>query len=58
MAKKKKKIQRIHLENKDLQEKLTTLTRQCKIVVQEEVKVLLQKKKMHDDYVSIHDPYL
>ncbi|XP_054423463.1 coiled-coil domain-containing protein 175 [Pteronotus mesoamericanus] len=43
------KIHRIRLENKDLQEKLTTLTRQYKIVIQEEDQVLMQKKKMHDE---------
>ncbi|XP_045679592.1 coiled-coil domain-containing protein 175 [Phyllostomus hastatus] len=43
------KIHRIQLENKDLHEKLTTLARQCDIVVQEEDKVFLQKKKIHDE---------
>ncbi|XP_036910337.1 coiled-coil domain-containing protein 175 [Sturnira hondurensis] len=43
------KIHRIQLENKDLQEKLTTLSRQCNIVRQEEDKVFLQKKKIHDE---------
>ncbi|XP_053529332.1 coiled-coil domain-containing protein 175 [Artibeus jamaicensis] len=43
------KIHGSQLENKDLQEKLATLSRQCKIVIQEEDKVFLQKKKIHDE---------
>ncbi|XP_028363465.2 coiled-coil domain-containing protein 175 [Phyllostomus discolor] len=43
------KIHRIQLENKDLHEKLATLARQCDIVIQEEDKIFLQKKKIHDE---------
>lgn len=43
------KIHKIQLENKDLHEKLTTLARQCDIVIQEEDKIFLQKKKIHDE---------
>ncbi|KAM8780228.1 coiled-coil domain-containing protein 175 [Rhynchonycteris naso] len=43
------KIYKDQLENKDLQEKLDTLTRQYKIVLQEEDKVFMQYKKVHDE---------
>ncbi|XP_015421965.1 PREDICTED: coiled-coil domain-containing protein 175 [Myotis davidii] len=43
------KIYKAQLENKDLQEKLQTLTRQYKIVLQEEDKVLMQKKKIQEE---------
>lgn len=52
------KIYKAQLENKDLQEKLQTLTRQYKIVLQEEDKVFTQKKKIQEEYVSISDPYM
>ncbi|KAF6350914.1 coiled-coil domain containing 175 [Rhinolophus ferrumequinum] len=51
------KLHKGHLENKDLQEKLQTLIRQYKIVFQEENKISLQKKKIYDEYVSLHHPY-
>ncbi|XP_070275102.1 coiled-coil domain-containing protein 175 [Myotis yumanensis] len=43
------KIYKAQLENKDLQEKLQTLTRQYKIVLQEENKVFMQKKKIQEE---------
>ncbi|XP_059542014.1 coiled-coil domain-containing protein 175 [Myotis daubentonii] len=43
------KIYKAQLENKDLQEKLQTLTRQYKIVLQEEDKVRMQKKKIQEE---------
>lgn len=51
------KLHKGHLENKDLQEKLQTLIRQYKIVLQEENKISVQKKKIYDEYVSLHHPY-
>lgn len=52
------KVHRSRLENKDLQEKLNTLTRQYKIVLSEEDKVFVQKQKIDDEYVSVHDLYM
>ncbi|XP_036211047.1 coiled-coil domain-containing protein 175 [Myotis myotis] len=43
------KIYKAQLENKDLQEKLQTLTKQYKIVLQEEDKVHMQKKKIQEE---------
>ncbi|XP_066199712.1 coiled-coil domain-containing protein 175 [Saccopteryx leptura] len=43
------KLYKDQLENKDLQDKLYTLTRQHKIVLQEEDKVFMQYKKIHDE---------
>ncbi|XP_039096702.1 coiled-coil domain-containing protein 175, partial [Hyaena hyaena] len=43
------KLHKSRLENKDLQEKLTTLTRQYKIVISEEDKVFVQKQKIDDE---------
>lgn len=51
------KLHKGHLENKDLQEKLQTIIRQYKIVLQEENKIYLQKMKVHDEYVPLHHPY-
>lgn len=52
------KIYKAQLENKELQEKLQTLNRQYKIVLHEEDKVLFQKRKIQEEYVSISDPYM
>lgn len=52
------KLHKTNLENKELQDKLNTITRQYKIFVQEEDKIFLQKRKIHDEYVSFHDPYM
>ncbi|XP_014401441.1 PREDICTED: coiled-coil domain-containing protein 175 [Myotis brandtii] len=43
------KIYKAQLESKDLQEKLQTLTRQYKIVLQEEDKVFMKKKKIQEE---------
>nr|KAF6499319.1 coiled-coil domain containing 175 [Molossus molossus] len=43
------KLHKAQLENKSLQEKLKTLSRQYKIVLQEEDKVFIQKKKLQDE---------
>ncbi|KAM5241641.1 coiled-coil domain-containing protein 175 [Hipposideros larvatus] len=43
------KLRKCRLENKDLQEKLHTLIRQYKIVLQEEDKAFVQKTKIHDE---------
>lgn len=51
------KLHKCRLENKDLQEKLHTLIRQYKIVLQEEDEAFVQKTKIHDEYVSLHDTY-
>uniref|UniRef100_A0A8D1H3J9 Coiled-coil domain containing 175 n=1 Tax=Sus scrofa TaxID=9823 RepID=A0A8D1H3J9_PIG len=41
------KLNNCRLENKDLQERLNTVTRQYKIVLNEENKVFMQKRKIH-----------
>ncbi|ELK05224.1 hypothetical protein PAL_GLEAN10023240 [Pteropus alecto] len=43
------KLHKTNLENKELQDKLNTLTRQYRIFVQEEDKIFLQKRKIHDE---------
>lgn len=43
------KLQKCRLENRDLQEKLYILTRQCKIVSSEEGRVFMQKRKIYDE---------
>lgn len=52
------KLHKNRLENKDLREKLRTLTRQYKIVLSEEDKLFMQKQKIYDEYVSIHELYV
>lgn len=52
------RIYKAQIENKDLQERLQTVNRQYKIVLQEEDKVLFQKRKIQDEYVSVSDPYI
>ena len=52
------KLHKCHFKNKDLREKLHTVTRQYKIVLNEEDKVFMQKQKMYSEYVSIHNPYM
>ncbi|KAB1276923.1 Coiled-coil domain-containing protein 175 [Camelus dromedarius] len=52
------KLHKYHLENKDLREKLNAVTRQYKIVLNEEEKVFMQKQKLYAEYVSIHGPYM
>ncbi|XP_016053738.1 PREDICTED: coiled-coil domain-containing protein 175 [Miniopterus natalensis] len=42
-------LHKAHLENKTLQDKLHTLSRQYKIVLQEEEQVFAQKKKLQDE---------
>ncbi|XP_072819234.1 coiled-coil domain-containing protein 175 isoform X2 [Vicugna pacos] len=41
------KLHKYHLENKDLREKLNAVTRQYKIVLNEEEKVFMQKQKLY-----------
>ncbi|KAF5922781.1 hypothetical protein HPG69_013126 [Diceros bicornis minor] len=43
------KLHKCRLENKDLREKLHVLTRQYKIVLNEEDKVFMQKRKIYDE---------
>uniref|UniRef100_A0A452UDS3 Coiled-coil domain containing 175 n=1 Tax=Ursus maritimus TaxID=29073 RepID=A0A452UDS3_URSMA len=43
------KLHKNRLENKDLREKLRTLTRQYKIVLSEEDKLFMQKQKIYDE---------
>ncbi|XP_035584053.1 coiled-coil domain-containing protein 175 isoform X5 [Zalophus californianus] len=43
------KLHKNRLENKDLQEKLSTLTRQYKIVLSEEDKLFMQKQKIYNE---------
>ncbi|XP_016017912.2 coiled-coil domain-containing protein 175 [Rousettus aegyptiacus] len=43
------KLHKTNLENKELQDKLNTITRQYMIFVQEEDKIFLQKRKIHDE---------
>lgn len=52
------KLHKCHFENKDLQEKLHTVSRQYKIVLNEEDKVCMQKQIIYSEYVSIHNPYM
>lgn len=49
------KLHKTRLENKDLREKLNVLIRQYKIVLSEEDKAFMQKQKIYDEYVPIHD---
>ena len=52
------KLHKCHLDNKALQEKLQTVSRQYKIVLNEDDKVFMQKRKIYSEYVSIHDLYM
>lgn len=52
------KLHKCRLENKALREKLHTVSRQYKIVLNEEDKVFMQKRKIYSEYVSIHDLYV
>ena len=52
------KLHNFRLENKALREKLHTVSRQYKIVLNEEDKVFMQKRKIYSEYVSIHDLYV
>lgn len=51
-------LHKAHLENKTLQDKLHTLSRQYKIVLQEEEQAFAQKKQLQDEYVSVSDPHV
>lgn len=51
------KLHKCRLENKALREKLQTVSRQYKIVLNEEDKVFMQKRKIYSEYVSIHELY-
>ncbi|KAM9201950.1 coiled-coil domain-containing protein 175 [Dugong dugon] len=44
------KLHKARLENKELRDKLTTLTRQCKIVLGEEDEMFFRKRKIHDEH--------
>ncbi|XP_012415484.1 coiled-coil domain-containing protein 175 [Trichechus manatus latirostris] len=44
------KLHKSRLENKELRDKLTTLTRQYKIVLSEEDEMFFRKRKIHDEH--------
>ncbi|KFO18388.1 Reticulon-1 [Fukomys damarensis] len=52
------KLHKVNLENKELQEKMHAILQQYRIVLTEEDQVFLQKRKLHDEYVSTHDSFV
>jgi hypothetical protein len=47
---------KLQFENKELREKLNTIIRQYKIVLNEEENVFMQQQKISTEYVSTSDP--